>query len=428
MQMVLLKDVANEITVGFVGSMANEYIEEGIPFLRSLNILPLRIEISAVKFISPTFHKKLKKSALKPGDVVIVRTGKPGTCTVIPDDLPEANCSDIVIVRCGPRIRPHFLAYWVNTVSSEHVASHLVGAVQQHFNVGAARQIPIRLPSLEIQDDVLSILRALDDKIELNRKTATTLEEMARALYRSWFVDFDPVHARSQGNTPAHMDQTTAALFPDSFGDDGLPKGWIYAKLSDFMTFRGGSQPSAAQFLSSPRKDYVRLIQIRDFYTMNHPTYIPDTDKLRKISEDDICIGRYGSGSGDKKDSLGRLCRGLEGAINVALVRVEPKFDCREFLATYIGCGAFQVAISGGSARAVQAGFRKDDLDTIEIPRAPDSVHAAFEKFGNRVWDKTKLISRENQTLATLRDTLLPRLMSGELRVGDAREQVKEVV
>ena len=129
-QTVHLEDVANEITVGHVGSMANEYVEKGIPFLRSLNVLPYQIETSEVKFISSTFHSKLKKSTLQPGDVVIVRTGKPGTCAVIPDSLPIANCSDLVVVRCGPHLRPKFLAYWVNTIASEHVASHIVGAVQ----------------------------------------------------------------------------------------------------------------------------------------------------------------------------------------------------------------------------------------------------------------------------------------------------------
>jgi len=236
MRMVKLEDVADEVTVGFVGSMATEYVETGIPFLRSLNVLPLRTETSEVKYITREFHEKLKKSALKPGDVVIVRTGKPGTCAVIPQELEEANCSDLVIVRCGRDIRPRFLAYWVNTVASEHVASHLVGAVQQHFNVGAAKQMPIRLPSVEVQDDILSILGALDDKIEVNRKTAATLEAMARALYRSWFVDFDPVHARSQGQPPAHMNQSTAALFPDRFDDDGLPEGWEFDGLGNLCS------------------------------------------------------------------------------------------------------------------------------------------------------------------------------------------------
>ena len=240
---VLLEDVAREVTVGHVGSMADEYLEDGIPFLRSLNIMPHRISREDIRHISPEFHGRLRKSALKPGDVVIVRTGKPGTCAVIPEDLPVSNCSDLVIVRCGPEIRPRFLAYWVNAIASEHVASHLVGAVQQHFNVGAAKKMPIVLPDIAEQDKVLSILGALDDKIELNRRMSVTLEEMARALYRSWFVDFDPVHARALGQPPAHMDATTAALFPNSFGPDGLPKGWEISSVNDLFDVVMGQSP-----------------------------------------------------------------------------------------------------------------------------------------------------------------------------------------
>src|SRR5215510_5312830 len=111
---VVLEEVAEDVTVGHVGPMASEYVMGGIPFLRSQNVEPLRINDSDLKFITPAFHERLKKSALSPGDVVIVRTGKPGACAVIPRTFPVANCSDLVIVRCGAHLDPRFLAYYVN--------------------------------------------------------------------------------------------------------------------------------------------------------------------------------------------------------------------------------------------------------------------------------------------------------------------------
>jgi type I restriction enzyme S subunit len=141
-----LESISDEVTVGYVGSMASEYVESGIPFLRSLNIEPFGINQNDLKFISLEFHKRIRKSSLRPGDVAIVRTGKPGTCAVIPDWLADANCSDLVIVRCGKKIRPHFLCYWINSVASHHIDSHLVGAVQQHFNVGAAKKMKVAAP------------------------------------------------------------------------------------------------------------------------------------------------------------------------------------------------------------------------------------------------------------------------------------------
>src|SRR5690606_24312717 len=148
---VFLEDVAAEITVGYVGPMASEYVEAGIPFLRSQNVEPLRINDNDLKFITPEFHQNIQKSRLTPGDGVIVRTGKPGSCSVIPDSLTEANCSDIVIVRCGAELDNRFLSYYINTVATAHVNAHLVGAVQQHFNVGSARKMRINLPPLPEQ-------------------------------------------------------------------------------------------------------------------------------------------------------------------------------------------------------------------------------------------------------------------------------------
>jgi len=275
---VKLADVTNEITVGFVGSMTSEYRDDGVPFLRSKNVEPLRINLNDLKYISSEFNERIKKSALAPGDVVIVRTGKPGSCCVIPDWLKSANCSDLVIVRCSEKINNHFLAFYVNSVASSHINAHLVGAVQQHFNVGSARQMVIQLPSLTEQKAIAHILGSLDDKIELNRQMNQTLESMAQALFKSWFVDFDPVidnalaacndipeafakraEARkpsppaplpevegSNNNPPLPSGEGLGVreLFPSEFEfteEMGwIPKGWGVGKLQDLLILQRG--------------------------------------------------------------------------------------------------------------------------------------------------------------------------------------------
>ena len=242
---VALEDVASEITVGHVGSMASEYVPDGIPFLRSQNVDYLRIKTDDIKYITPGFHQRLRKSALTPGDVVIVRTGKPGTCAIIPDWLPVANCSDLVIVRCGKDLDARFLAYYVNSVASHHVAAHLVGAVQQHFNVGSARTMRLLLPDIEEQRAIAHILGTLDDKIELNRRMSETLEAMARALFKSWFVDFDPVRAKAEGRDPG-LPEPIADLFPDSFEDSELgeiPRGWKVGTVDEEFNLTMGQSP-----------------------------------------------------------------------------------------------------------------------------------------------------------------------------------------
>ena len=126
-------------------------------------------------------------------------------------------------------------------------------------------------------------------------------------------------------------------------------------------------------------------------------------------------------------DSLGRPLRGLSGAINVAVVRTIPQRpNMVEMIYAMILSGWFYRQIVGGSSRAVQAGFRKEDLDLIPFAMPPDQLLDIFQKFGSNLWERTKLLKAEINTLCSLRDALLPRLISGELRVPDAEKMLEE--
>jgi type I restriction enzyme, S subunit len=137
-----LSSVCPKITVGHVGSMAKRYKSAGIPFLRSQNIRPFQISLDNIVYIDEDFHSELAKSKLNPGDLAIVRTGYPGTAAVVPAELSEANCSDLVIVRPSAEINPYYLAAFFNsTYGKELVTGKLVGAAQKHFNVTAVKDL-----------------------------------------------------------------------------------------------------------------------------------------------------------------------------------------------------------------------------------------------------------------------------------------------
>lgn len=138
------------------------------------------------------------------------------------------------------QVDPHYLYWYLQYLWNERLIyqyhiQHTGVARFQYTQFASEQKVPA--PAATAQRDIAATLGALDDKIELNRKTAATLEEMARALYRSWFVDFDPVHARAEGSAPAHMEAATAALFPDDLGADGLPAGWRSGLLADLIDF-----------------------------------------------------------------------------------------------------------------------------------------------------------------------------------------------
>ena len=291
--------------------------------------------------------------------------------------------------------------------------------------------LDVFLPPIEEQKAIAHILGTLDEKIELNRKTNETLEAMAKALFKSWFVDFDPVRAKAEGR-PSGLPAEISDLFPDSFEDSELgeiPSGWSVHPLSDIVSIQGGSQPPAKTFVDFAGNGYVRLLQIRDFLGDNHLTYIPESKNLRIVGKDDVLIGRYGSGSGKfMEDSLGRPLRGLSGAINVAVVKTLPRQNNMiELIYCMVLSGWFYRQIVGGSSRAVQAGFRKEDLDLIPFPMPPNSILDAFQEIGNNFWHRTKALDVQTKSLCQIRDALLPKLISGEIRIPNAEKILEEV-
>ncbi|MEI6175915.1 MAG: restriction endonuclease subunit S [Verrucomicrobiota bacterium] len=175
-----LATLCHEITVGHVGSMKTEYKASGVPFLRSQNIRPFQVSMENAMFIDQAFHRSLKKSQLRPGDLAIVRTGYPGTAAVIPHELPDSNCSDLVIVRPTKEVDPHFLAAFFNSAFGKQlVLGKIVGAAQKHFNVTAAKEVMLHVPPLSKQHE---IIKMIDDLREETTRLAAIYQQKLAAL------------------------------------------------------------------------------------------------------------------------------------------------------------------------------------------------------------------------------------------------------
>lgn len=451
-QDVFLEEVADEITVGFVGSMTSEYVKEGVPFLRSKNIEPLRVNKDDLKFITDAFHRKINKSKLNPGDVVIVRTGKPGSCVVIPDWLKNANCSDLVIVRCSEKINNHFLAYYINTAATGHIAAHLVGAVQQHFNVGSARTLKIRLPPLAEQKAIAHILGSLDDKIELNRQMNATLEAMAQALFKSWFVDFDPVidNALAVGNSiPDELEAKAAArealgdarkslpedirsLFPNAFvftEEMGwIPEGWGIRSLESLITLIGGGTPKTSieaywngdipwfSVVDAPNPSDVFVIE-----TEKHITRLGVEKSSTKILPIGTTIisarGTVGKCAMIATPmAMNQSCYGIRGIDGIS--------DTFIYYSIYLQVTDLQQKSHG----SIFSTITRDTFKSIQMPFSNAPLTVAFDQIVKPYFDKILANSIQAKALTNLRDTLLPKLLSGELRIPEAERLVEESV
>lgn len=458
---IALEDIADEITVGYVGPMASEYVENGVPFLRSLNVEPLRVNKNDLKFITPEFHHKIKKSRLTPDDVVIVRTGKPGACSVVPEWLYDANCSDLVIVRCGDQLDKRFLAFYVNTMATNHVAAHLVGAVQQHFNVGAARTMRIKLPPLGEQKRIAHILGTLDDKIELNRRMNATLEGMAQALFKSWFIDFDPVidnilvknmakySDQNQPSPPAPLPGVEGSSeSPRPMGEDsifdGIPEEFMNRAeirrqaLADGTANREAAKSFPATFQQTEAMGWIperwkeaTLSDLLDVkYGKDH----------KKLAEGGIPV--YGSGglmryadkalySGEsvlipRKGTLSNILYLNEKFWTVdTMFYTTPK--CK-YVLKYAFYHLKSLDFASMNVGSAVPSMTTKVLNALPIVMPAESALHNFDSVLTSYFDRVEKNNMQSKMLSKLRDTLLPKLISGEFRIKEAEKIAEEII
>ncbi len=378
---VALGSVA-DLTVGFVGTMASNYTETGIPFLRSTNIEPFDIKLDDIKYISSNFNESLRKSELHPNDVVIVRTGTPGACAVIPAGVKAWNCSDLVIVRPHRnKLNPLFLASYVNLASGV-INTQLVGAVQQHYNVGAAKKMQIPLPPIGEQDKIASIIGMLNKKITINSKINDNLEQQAAALFSSLYnrsnteVRYTDLIQILGGGTPktgetAYWNGNIAFFTPK---DVGTPYTFITEKT---ITEEGLSHCNS------------RLYPVNTVFVTARGT-----------------VGKVG-------------LSGVPMAMNQSCYALVGK-ETHQLLVYFYTLKAVD-RLKHKASGAVFDAITTRDFDSEQIMKLSDDNAKAFLYVAEPMFQEILNNSIENLQLSTLRDFLLPKLMSGEIDVSSVQ-------
>ena len=410
---VKLEDLCERITVGHVGPMADKYVEAGIPFLRSQNIQPFRLNMTDVKYIDDDFHRQLKKSAIEPGDVVVVRTGYPGTACVVPFKLSVANCADLVIIKPSKDLNGWFLATIFNSSWGRGtVAGKLVGVAQQHFNIGAARQMKIHLPPLATQQKIAGVLGAYDELIENNRRRIEILEEMARRLYREWFVQF-----RFPGH--AHVPLTDSPL-------GKIPKGWERKPLREIADLRLGKMLDAKKN-KGDLMPYLANVNVRwgafDLQNLREMRFEAD--------ERETCGLRYGDIVMCEGGEPGRCAIWTEQVPNMMIQKAIHRIRSRQevgFRYLYYNLrhkgqtGHLASLFTGATIKHLPR--EKLDIVMVEVPTK--SLTDLFSKIVEPMALQVEVLTKRNAILRKTRDLLLPRLISGELDVSELPIEVEE--
>lgn len=286
------------------------------------------------------------------------------------------------------------------------------------------RRAPIPLPPFPIQRRIAHILGTLDDKIELNRRMNATLEGMARALFQSWFVDFDPVRAKLDGCKPEGMDKATAALFPGSFVETELghiPHGWTPGNFGEVITAaRERIGASDAVVFSAVASSQL----VRSDEHFNKQVYSKSVSNYLKVRRWDFAYNPSRINIG----SIGMLKESVIGAVSPVYEVFKPKATYHWFVERSLAQPGTKVWIHTLCSGSVRQSLKLRDLESIPLVVPPPPIVQTFNKTWEQWHDLIQANAQESRTLASLRDTLLPKLLSGELRVPDAEKIVERTV
>jgi len=391
--------------------------EVGYPYVAIPQLRRGRIDLTDVRLISREHLDEWTRKA-KPlaNDVVLSRRCNPGETAFVPPNLEFALGQNLVLLRAdGTTVFPPFLRWLVRGPEWwEQIGKFLnVGAVFDSLRCADVPNFKLCIPPLSEQKRIAHILGTLDDKIEVNRRMNATLEAMARALFQSWFVDFDPVRAKVAGQ-PTGLPQPLADLFSDAFEESELgeiPKGWKMGALGDVAEHpRRGVQPDEID----PSMPYLALEHMPRRCIALSEWGVADGLESNKFEfkKGEILFGK-------PRPYFHKVgVAPVDGVCSTDIVVVTPMTDdWFGFVLCHVSSDAFVDYTNAGSTGTKMPRTSWGEMACFPLVIPPKPVAEAFTKQVRPAIDRIIAGIPQIRTLATLRDTLLPKLLSGELSV-----------
>lgn len=376
------------------------------------------------------------KKALKQDDILLteIRPGNGRFAFVnFPVEQYVVSTKFMVIESLG-RAKPRFLYHVLTNQASldefQRIAESRSGTFPQ-ITFESIEHFPVPIPPDHVQDELIEFFDGIDDRITLLRETNFTLEAIAQALFKSWFVDFDPVHAKAQGRAPESMDEATAVLFPDSFEDSELgpvPKGWAVMTVGDAVETVGGATPDTknSEYWEPPKHHWTTP---KDLSGIASPALLSTERKLSDAGLKKISSGLLPQGSllMSSRAPIGYLALAqVPMAINQGYIAIPPGGKLTP-LHMLFWCQANMENIKGRANGSTFMEISKKAFRPIPILVPSQATLAAFEDVASVLFERLVDNERQAQNLAAIRDALLPRLISGRLQTEEAQQSLQEV-
>lgn len=408
-QTVTLESICSRVTSGGTPRTGvDEYYSGGsIPWVTTTEVNYNRIW-DTDKHITDAGLAESSAKLLPPDTVIVAMYGRGTAGRVAYAEVPLSTnqaCCNLVVDPAKADPRFVFYALWSSWSRLDALAN---GSVQQNLSATVIKAFRITLPTLDGQRAIASILGALDDKIELNRKMSRTLDEMAQAIFKSWFVNFDRA---------SDIDELS-----------GLPVGWEWLTLGDLCEKpQYGYTESASDVAVGPRFLRIADINKRPWIEWSEVPYCPisDADHVKyRLHRGDVVIARMADpGHGAYIDS------DVDAVFASYLIRFRPLHDeYGRYLQHWLRSAGYWNLVRGHSSGSTRANLNAKVLSAFPIALPERTLLHEFQVVVDALRTRLSLAARESATLGEIRDTLLPRLLSGELRVRDAEAAVEKAI
>jgi type I restriction enzyme, S subunit len=428
----IASSIPGSLAVGPFGSRmkADLYVPSGVRVIRGNNLSGGREPEGDYVHVSEQTADSLASCCLKSGDLVFPHRGNIGQVGITPDDGRRYMLSTSLMKLSPDRKKadPLYLMYFFKSTTGRAALlmnASQVGTPGIATPLKSLRGIQLPLPPLSIQREISATLSTLDDRITLLRETNATLEAIAQALFKSWFVDFDAVRAKQEGRPPEGMDEATAALFPDSFEESELglvPKGWEACPIYDLATYINGAAYKAFEPNSERRGlPIIKIAELKSGVTSQTAySEIAMPEKYR-IETGDILF----SWSGNPDTSIDTFVWHHDQAwLNQHIFRVIPHApEERSFVLQMLRHLRPVFAELARNKQTTGLGHvTVADMKRMLVIRPDKTTLDCFNQMVGPIQKRIFENEIQAQTLATLRDTLLPRLISGQLRLSKSEE------
>lgn len=415
-----------DIQTGPFGSQlhASDYVPVGVPVIMPQNISQDRIDTDGIACISPSDAERLTRHRVKPGDIVYSRRGDVERRALITEREDGWLCgTGCLRVRLGEGIvDPVYASYFLShPASREWVVRHAVGATMPNLNTSILGALPFLRPPISDQRAIANVLSALDHKIEQNRRAARVLERLARAIFRSWFMDFEPVKAKAAGATAfPSMPQPVFDALPSRFLDSDLgqvPEGWKVEAIGDVVTAKGGATPSTKNPEYWDGGEHCWATP-KDMSRLSHPVLLATE---RRITEAGVCsissgILPAGTVLMSSRAPVGYLAiAGVPTAINqgfIAMVCDGPLPPIYVFNWAFTSMDTIKAHASGTTFPEIS----KKNFRPLPVVVPTFDAIAAYQAMTDPLLDLLTSSLWESRQLSSVRDYLLPRLLSGRVK------------